>query len=191
VTAVKIAIHHQRHDVDVWGFSSTTVDLHFDPRYSIPQAFRHQNSTIYKVLVDDNEVSFGCKKRKGKRCGPSPLPTTGPWNLTSLTTSYHDKYHPLEEINSFLQQLADEHSDLVELIKLGRSSEGRDILAVNIAKPGRRKHRKMRMVVQGAQHAREVSEWLVCTTAQLILCYIVDCLLHCALFCPFFGHRTP
>lgn len=55
-----------------------------------------------------------------------------------------------------MQQLAEEHPDLVELIKLGRTSEGRDIIGLNISKKGG-KRRKRRMVIQGAQHAREVS----------------------------------
>ena len=154
------------HDVDIWGNTDTTMDLFFDSTLEVPTPFLGYNfSSFYPAWPTSPTADFDAdtlmckKKRKGKPCPhPYPLPATGPWNLSSIESSFHDGYHPLSEIYSFSQQLAEEYADLVELVKLGRSGEGRDILALNIAKPGRKKHRKMRMVVQGAQHAREV--WL-------------------------------
>jgi hypothetical protein len=58
-------------------------------------------------------------------------------------------------VEEFCSQLALTFPDLVELVKLGVSSEGREVLAVKIGKMKVGKPNP-RVVVQGAQHAREV-----------------------------------
>jgi hypothetical protein len=97
--------------------------------------------------------------------------------MSSLeNTTFHDSYHPLSQIESFMQDLADAHPETASLIKFGRSAEGRDILGLTIStgddesdevdgakkkkknkKKGPKKHKeKLGFVIQGAQHAREV-----------------------------------
>jgi Zinc carboxypeptidase len=85
-------------------------------------------------------------------------------------TTFHDSYHPLSQIENFMQELVDGHPETARLINFGRSAEGRDILGLTISTGddeseevnGRKKKRKRKQkeklgfVIQGAQHAREV-----------------------------------
>ena len=93
------------------------------------------------------------------------------WDLSSLeNTTFHDSYHPLSQIEQFLQQLAHMHAETARLINIGRSAEGRNIFGLTIStgngeseqgtvekkKVRRTKGEKFGLVIQGAQHAREV-----------------------------------
>ena len=107
------------------------------------------------------------------------VPTINPthlrknWVVSSLeNTTFHDSYHPLPQIENFMQELVDAHPETARLINLGRSAEGRDILGLTIStgdddkvddcnglgekrkKKGQKE--KLGFVIQGAQHAREV-----------------------------------
>ena len=99
----------------------------------------------------------------------------GNWNLTSLSnTTYHAFYHPLSEIENFMEDLATAHPSLVQLVPLGHSGEGREMVGLKISKDaspspflqsqsGRSSStKKLGFVITGAQHAREVgapSSW--------------------------------
>jgi hypothetical protein len=99
----------------------------------------------------------------------SPVPPAHPlardWNLTSLENStFHSAYHPLFEIDEFMYQLQAEHPDLVRLVPLGHTGQGREMVGMTISReenkpPGARAFtaEKMSFVITGAQHAREVS----------------------------------
>ena len=94
--------------------------------------------------------------------------------MSSLeNTTFHDSYHPLSQIENFMQELVDAHPETARLINLGRSAEGRDILGLTIStgdddeneecNGGKKRKKKLRkqkeklgFVIQGAQHAREV-----------------------------------
>jgi len=100
------------------------------------------------------------------------------WETESFTnSSFHDYYHPLDEVELFLKQLSSTHSNTTQLKTIGQSSEGKDIFALSISSGGyseeddtgkkkRRKKKgkraiphegeKMGFVIIGAQHAREV-----------------------------------
>jgi len=77
----------------------------------------------------------------------------------ALNSSFHSSYHQLDQVNEFLTQLTETWSDNAKLIRLGYSGEGREMLGVSITRRDRKKDkpkRKRVMVIQGAQHAREV-----------------------------------
>lgn len=76
------------------------------------------------------------------------------WNLSHLETAFHEGYNRFENILEFANELSRTFPHLVELIKVGQSSEGREILAIKIEQPGKRL--RPRIVVQGALHARDV-----------------------------------
>ena len=88
------------------------------------------------------------------------------WNLSTLANStYHSVYHPLYEIEDFMQDLANTYSHVVELINIGHSAEGREMTAIRLSrgdlelrKQGKSSStKKTGFVITGAQHAREVS----------------------------------
>ncbi len=48
------------------------------------------------------------------------------------TTFRFDKYHTVEEIETYLHDVTRRHDDLATLVEIGRSREGRPLLAVEI-----------------------------------------------------------
>lgn len=100
---------------------------------------------------------------------PHRNPSTDPWGLSNFTnTTYHNSYHPLFEIDSFMDHLAALYPEHVSIYELGHSAEGREMLAMHIHEgfsegenvDTKRKTRtpngKKGFVIMGAQHAREV-----------------------------------
>ncbi|KAL1943969.1 hypothetical protein VTO73DRAFT_3787 [Trametes versicolor] len=93
---------------------------------------------------------------------------TGQWDLGSLSNStYHSVYHPLYEIEGFVETVARTHPHLVQLVNLGHSAEGREMTAMRIFRGDdalRKTSRKEKVgfVLTGAQHARE---WIATSTA--------------------------
>lgn len=80
------------------------------------------------------------------------------WNLSGIgpkNNTFHDSYHPLHEIDMFISELVDSFPELVTVIKLGHSAEGREMLGVKLSRNIGKKPR-LGFVIHGAQHAREV-----------------------------------
>lgn len=86
------------------------------------------------------------------------------WRLESFVNStYHGKYHPLYEIDRFMQELAELHPNIVKLHNIGHSGQGREMLAMTFSTPlinstlrPQPGPGKLGFVIGGAQHAREV-----------------------------------
>ena len=122
--------------------------------------------------------------------------------MSSLeNTTFHDSYHPLSQVENFMQELVDAHPEIARLINLGRSAERRDVLGLTLStgdedeseeciggqkktkkkkkkkkkKKGTKKQKeKLGFVIQGAQHAREVFD--PCSSDPCIInCMTVDC----------------
>ena len=109
---------------------------------------------------------------------PKHTVTKAEWNGSSLiNTTFHESYHPLDEIDAFLNQLSNAYPNTTRLISLGHSAEGREMTALSIStgpykfqddgrkkkkpkkhrkSPGAKDGMKMGFVIVGAQHAREV-----------------------------------
>ncbi|KAI0682248.1 hypothetical protein C8Q76DRAFT_763657 [Earliella scabrosa] len=138
------------------------------------------SSSHVDVLFDDAEQKLGIPLPEA---GTLPLSrpehlasSYGNWNLTSLSnTTYHAFYHPLSEIENFMDDLATAHPSLVQLVPLGHSGEGREMVGLRISKDapppslslslqsGRPSStKKLGFVITGAQHARE---WIATSTA--------------------------
>ncbi|TBU48939.1 Zn-dependent exopeptidase [Dichomitus squalens] len=95
------------------------------------------------------------------------------WDISKLSnTTYHADYHPLHEIEDFMEDLAITYPGIVQFDYIGHTGEGREMLAMRLSKPtslnltGEDAHasnvRKMGFVITGAQHARE---WIATSTA--------------------------
>lgn len=107
----------------------------------------------------------------------SPRHPSSSWFLKSLEAStFHTEYHNLSQIMQFGDELAVTFPHQVELVKLGQTSEDRDIMAIRIGKKPTGKKSKPRIVLQGAQHARDVG---TCGTSSkyllITLMLVVDC----------------
>ncbi|KAF9472375.1 peptidase M14 [Pholiota conissans] len=160
----------QDYDLDIWHASSAFVDVYFPSNEpSLPEELARLPHTMITI---PSTVS-------------RPLQLQTDWNITSLdNTTFHETYHPLEEVQTFIQQLADAHPNITRLINLGQSAEGRPMQGLTIStgpyneseleRYGRRKGakktkkkptahdgRKLGFVIVGAQHARE---WIATAT---------------------------
>ncbi|KAF8901460.1 peptidase M14 [Gymnopilus junonius] len=111
---------------------------------------------------------------------PPQLGSSSVWDLSSLTnTSFHESYHPLHEVESFLNQLVFANPNTTRLSNIGHSADGKEMTALTISsgeykggdkkkkgkeKKGRapRANEKLGFVIIGAQHARE---WVATSTA--------------------------
>ncbi|MDX2148343.1 MAG: M14 family metallocarboxypeptidase [Planctomycetota bacterium] len=73
--------------------------------------------------------------------------------------SWFENYHPLEEINSYLAQLATNHPELAWPVQsIGNSLQGRAINALRFSgpdRPGNPRNLRPQFVFNGGQHARE------------------------------------
>ena len=85
-----------------------------------------------------------------------PTPPQYPsWSLPSLVNAtFHSTNHPLNETDSFLTALAHAYPSNIILETVGLSAERRTIFPVAITRP--RLKKKLRFVIIGTQHAREV-----------------------------------
>ncbi|KAI1798163.1 hypothetical protein LXA43DRAFT_875915 [Ganoderma leucocontextum] len=93
------------------------------------------------------------------------------WNISTLAnTTYHTVYHPLDEIEDFMEDLANLHPAIVQLDYIGHSAEGREMIGMRLSKPSvnvtnddgyTSSVKKAGFVITGAQHARE---WIATST---------------------------
>jgi hypothetical protein len=60
-------------------------------------------------------------------------PETQPWNLSSLSTPFHETYHPLDDIYSFFDQLVAQFPGLTRRVDMGRTAEGRKIVGISLS----------------------------------------------------------
>lgn len=123
---------------------------------------------------DPNSPSLWGRRHKKHRPSPNPIPFPPPSNDSRipLETDFHDSYHRIGEVYDFLEDLKKGWPELVEIVTIGNSSEGREIkgIRIGVAPPqdaaGGKKHkkskgdddgkgRKKEFVVIGGQHGRE------------------------------------
>ncbi|KDQ52245.1 hypothetical protein JAAARDRAFT_50362 [Jaapia argillacea MUCL 33604] len=162
------------YNLDVWHVTPEYVDIYFSSS-PLPQALVHHRHTSHPLPTYSRLPSSSTAEKSS-------------WNLTQLEGNvYHSDYHPLYEIDGFMHEIAALYPDLVTLVRLGHSGEGREMFGVKISttgtghigergdtngrhKKGKGIHEtapntKMGFVVTGAQHARE---W-VATAASVYL----------------------
>jgi len=166
----------ETHSLDVWHVSSSEAhifipsnqraDVDFEGLPNVLQNVPHEVSSIPPPshYISTNTVS---------------------WNVSTLVnTTYHAAFHPLYEIDLFIRQLAEVFPDKVEVVELGHSATGREMLGLKVSsgsrrdqgleggnvgaskppkkdKPGKERvldpTKKLGFIITGAQHAREVS----------------------------------
>lgn len=109
------------------------------------------------------------------------------WNVSTVVNStFHDGYHTIEEVKSFMDKLVATFPDTAQLTGFGQTAEGREMYALTISsgpyksrvyeqdeelpedlksrkkkkkqktRPPLKTSEKLGIVIMGAQHAREV-----------------------------------
>lgn len=86
------------------------------------------------------------------------------WDVSTLSTPFHDSYHSLEEMDAFGDELAAKFGPMgieVEKFSVGQSWEGREIRGWKIRAADdedeeEKEKVERELVVQSGQHAREV-----------------------------------
>ncbi|PIC30669.1 hypothetical protein B9Z55_021835 [Caenorhabditis nigoni] len=79
-------------------------------------------------------------------------------------------YHSYEEMTEFMRLLSEQKPDMVEMIKVATSSEGRSIYGVKIHPPGPSTPEKPSIIVDAGVHARE---WIAPAVALFMIKKIV------------------
>jgi len=137
-------------NADVWRITRSEVDLYF------PSVEEYLSSPFNDASIPHNTTRIPLSDTI------RPTSWFSSWNLTSLAnTTFHAEYHPLYEIEDFVQAMADAYPNLVQVVNIGHSAEGREMAAMRISKPGKKAKAKPGFVLTGAQHARE---WVATST---------------------------
>lgn len=142
-------------NADVWRVSPLHVDVYF------PTSDNYLTSLFYAAKLPHNSTGI---PQSSVTTPSEQRPPKSSWNLTSLSnTTFHSVYHPLYEIEEFMEEMAKLYPDLVQLVNLGHSAEGREMIAMKLSKKPEGNNvldpsikTKTGFIVTGAQHAREV-----------------------------------
>jgi extracellular matrix protein 14 len=154
-------------DLDIWQVTPNHVDVYWPPP-SVQSA---------DSLVEDHLRDYPHSANVIPISAPRVLSAsqTNNWTSSPSLSTFHEDYHPLHEIESFMSQLAQDYPALVQVIRVGISGEGRELLGVQIGssplqgkkskgKSGEKE--RMGFVLTGAQHARE---WVATSTTLYLM----------------------
>ncbi|KAL5532375.1 hypothetical protein ACEPAF_5945 [Sanghuangporus sanghuang] len=101
--------------------------------------FAQDQDSLQALLSGGNQWNVDSENHDAPLQPKHPIPPNrgngfDPWNLSSLTnTIYHDTYHPLFEIDEYMEHLAALYPTNVSVSELGHSSEGREMYAMRIS----------------------------------------------------------
>ena len=189
----------QLREWDVWQTSHSHVDVYFPPRVIAETELGHlpfhlPPGTSHRIDGWNHDASSYTHAH-----APSP-PATAPtatdkadeirihWDVVSPSNAtFHRQYHPLEEMESFVRDLAAAYPRQLSVVPLGHSGEGREMFALEISSDtlsaggghvshdsnsqvqvmlGKKKGKgkpnpRCGFLITGAQHAREVSIFFI------------------------------
>ena len=122
------------------------IDVYF-PRRAIAETelgllpFRLPPGTSHRMDQVKRTSSCSCAHDlRAENAPPCPHITTGEaetrWDVVSPSNAtFHARYHPLDEIQSFVRDLAAAYPKQVAIVPLGHSGEGREMFALEISAP--------------------------------------------------------
>ena len=135
----------QLREWDLWQITHSYVDVYF-PRRAIAEAelgflpFRLPPGTSHRIDQDKRTTSCSCKHDLRVEHAPpcSHITTTSKagtrWDVLSPSNAtFHARYHPLDEIQTFVRDLAAAYPKQVTIVPLGHSGEGREMFALEIS----------------------------------------------------------
>lgn len=145
-------------DLDVWRMTHDSIDLNLSPsQLSHFRSFLPPSSNLTLFIPSLQDLI--------DQSTPSEMDSKAVWDVSTLSTPFHDSYHSLEEMDVFGDELAAKFGPLgieVEKFSVGQSWEGREIRgwkarAKRDDKDEDGESVEREFVVQSGQHAREVS----------------------------------
>jgi hypothetical protein len=83
------------------------------------------------------------------------LKSMKPFTSETPTEEFFKKYHRYNEIVTFLKKIQSEHPSLVEIVSIGKSTEGREIMSAKISDKSITTPKKT-IWISSHQHSREV-----------------------------------
>src|SRR5260370_13283847 len=138
----------QLREWDLWQMTRSYVDVYF-PRRAIAEAelgllpFRPPSSTSHRM--DKDNGTSACSSTHDlyanhEATSPCSHMTTSEgangsrWDVVSPSNAtFHARYHPLDEIESFVRDFAAAYPRQVAIVPLGHSCEGREMFALEIS----------------------------------------------------------
>ncbi|KAI0266398.1 hypothetical protein BC834DRAFT_127101 [Gloeopeniophorella convolvens] len=177
-------------DWDLWQISHAHIDVYFPHAAAAQSELGHLPPRLLPSSSHPIEAQTPLHAQTG-RAPHAPAEGTQNlrrWELAELAnTTFHAHYHPLDDIESFVRDLAAAYPRQVSIVPLGHSGEGREMFALEIsagAPPptevshdhnsqvvlGRKKKGQPQIgvgdrhgfLITGAQHARE---WVATASA--------------------------
>lgn len=113
---------NKEYNLDVWHATPTNVDIYTS---SLPSELAEAPHKIVSVPPLTRPLF-------SYTASPQRL-TDDAWNLSTLNTSFHETYHPLDGIYSFFDQLVARFPEVTKMVEMGRSAEGRRIMGLSIS----------------------------------------------------------
>ncbi|OAA66198.1 zinc carboxypeptidase [Cordyceps fumosorosea ARSEF 2679] len=158
--------------LDVWGVSRDYVDIRMPTNQVSPLLglLPEKLQSSHFTLISD--LSRAVYDSLPKDLASHPLGAKGtfgrsPSRLTVDDSLFFLRYHPLKTIMQWMQLLESIFPEHVKYMSIGQSSEGRDIPALRVGRPGTDAGDGPRktMVITAGLHARE---WISTTTANYV-----------------------
>jgi len=130
----------QLHEWDLWQTSRSHVDIYF----SHPDVAETELARLPFRLPPgiSHRIERGIRKTPSRPhahapSAPGPDVVAGEarvrWDVVSPSNAtFHEQYHPLGEIESFMRDLAAAYPRQVTVVRLGHSGEGREMIALEI-----------------------------------------------------------
>jgi Zinc carboxypeptidase len=134
----------QLREWDLWQMTHSYVDVYF-PRRAIAEAelgllpFRLPPGTSHRMEQVKRTSSCSCthdlRAEHAPPCSHITASEAGTrWDVVSPSNAtFHTQYHPLDEIQSFMRDLAAAYPKQVTIVPLGHSGEGREMFALEIS----------------------------------------------------------
>ena len=137
-------LFQQLREWDLWQITHSYVDVYF-PHRAIAEAelgllpFCLPPGTSHRIDQAKRTCSCSCKHDlRAEHAPPCSHITTCKaetrWDVLSPSNAtFHARYHPLDEIQTFVRDLAAAYPKQVTIVPLGHSGEGREMFAIEIS----------------------------------------------------------
>ncbi|OAR01022.1 hypothetical protein LLEC1_01344 [Akanthomyces lecanii] len=158
--------------LDVWGVTGDYVDVRMPTNQVSPLLGllpSKLQSSHFTLISDLSRAVYDSlpKDTPSRLIGPKGAFERFPSRLTVSDSLFFLRYHPLKTIMQWMQLLESIFPEHVKYMSIGQSSEGRDIPALRVGRPGADAADGPRktMVITAGIHARE---WISTTTANYV-----------------------